>query len=228
MPLDGLPRISDDSRRHQIVRVLREAIVTGQLQPGERLVERDLSMRLNISRGPVREALRQLEQEGLVVSYPYRATEVVGITADEFANVLVPTRLVLERFALRTVVGTLASDGTTGGATDQLIAELAGIVETMRRAATSGDQMTVVETDMRFHELLIERAERPHCLQIWRTIAPRVRAYFSRDATRHRTLEEIVTGHDELIAALRQGDANAAEAVLERHILETFDLPPGR
>ena len=215
MALDFLPRISDDSRRHVIVRALRRAIELGELVPGDRLVERDLAARMGISRGPVREALRQLEQEGLVVSYPYRGTVVAEISAEEVEHLLVPIRLVLERFAVRHALARLSSAD---------LMTLASLASSMRAAAHSGDLATVVETDVAFHELLLERADQPHALQLWRTIAPRVRAYFHRDTGRHETLEEIADGHDELLTALRGGDVDEVEAVLARHIEETLAL----
>ncbi len=215
MALDFLPRISDDSRRHVIVRALRRAIELGELAPGDRLVERDLAARMGISRGPVREALRQLEQEGLVVSYPYRGTVVAEISAEEVEHLLVPIRLVLERFAVRHALARLSSAD---------LMTLASLASSMRAAAQSGDLATVVETDVAFHELLLERADQPHALQLWRTIAPRVRAYFHRDTGRHETLEEIADGHDELLTALRGGDVDEVEAVLARHIEETLAL----
>lgn len=67
--------------------------------PGDKLVELDLSAQLGTSRAPVREALRQLEQEGLVVSYPYRGTEVLSVSQEEIEQVLVPIQLTIERFA---------------------------------------------------------------------------------------------------------------------------------
>lgn len=215
MALDFLPRITADSRRHVIVRALRRAIEVGELAPGDRLVERDLAERMGISRGPVREALRQLEQEGLVVSYPYRGTVVAEISAEEVEHLLVPLRLVLERFAVRHALARLtAADLST----------LATLAATMRSAARSGDRAAVVETDVAFHELLLERASQPHALQVWRTIAPRIRAYFHRDTGRHETLEEIADGHDELLSALQGGNLGEVEAVLARHIEETLDL----
>ncbi len=80
---------------------MREAVITGKFLPGDRLIEEELSQQMGISRGPVREALRQLEQEGLVVSFPYRATEVIGVSDEEVRDVLLPIRLTLERFAFR-------------------------------------------------------------------------------------------------------------------------------
>ncbi len=218
MPLDELPTITDDSRRHLVVRALRDAIVTGRLEPGERLVERELSARMNASRGPVREALQQLEHEGLVVSYPYRGTQVAEIAGEEIEQVLVPIRLVLERYAVRYALPVLS---------DVDLAQLDRLIVTMHAAALAGDQGTVVETDVRFHELLMERAGKPHCLRLWRSIVPRVRAYFHRDTTRHASLEDVAVGHRDLLGALHSRDMTRVGPVLERHILDTFDLDDG-
>ena len=98
------------SLRHWIADTLREAIITGRLEPGDRLRELDLSQQMKVSRGPVREALRQLEQEGLIVSFPHRGTEVVGVSAEEVRHVLIPIRLTLERFAFRHALPILAED----------------------------------------------------------------------------------------------------------------------
>ncbi|MBB6569120.1 GntR family transcriptional regulator [Kribbella sandramycini] len=211
----SLPRISADSRRALVVQALRRAIETGEFQPGDRLVERDLSAQMNISRGPLREAMIQLEQEGLITTYPYRGTVVAEISAEEVEKVLVPIRLTLERFAVGHALQRL---------TDADLAELQGQIGAMRQAAAAGDVTGVVETDMRFHEILLERAEQPQCLQIWRTIAPRVRAYFHRDAYRHGELANVAHGHDALLEALRRRDPAEVDAILQAHINETLDL----
>lgn len=214
--MEALSQIPADSRRHQpLVRALREAIVTGDLRPGDRLVERDISQRTGMSRGPVREALRHLEQEGLVVSYPYRGTEVAGISQEEVEQVLVPIRLTLERFAFRHALPRM---------TDEDFGRLALVVEEMRGAAREESLPGVVDADVRFHELVFARSEQPHCTQVWRTIVPRVRAYFYRDAPRHASLEDIAAGHDELLAAMRGRDMERVRPVLDEHILETINL----
>src|SRR2546423_14614892 len=84
-------------RREQVVEALREAIVAGKLEDGERLIEDRIARELRTSRGPVREALRQLEHEGFVVSYPYRGAVVLGVSDEEVREVLVPVRLVPEK-----------------------------------------------------------------------------------------------------------------------------------
>src|SRR5512141_2804217 len=77
---------------------IRRAIVNGVLRPGDRLMEADIAREMGISRGPVREALRQLEQEGLVISYPHRGTFVASLAADEASEIYV-MRAVLEGLA---------------------------------------------------------------------------------------------------------------------------------
>jgi DNA-binding GntR family transcriptional regulator len=206
----SLPQIAPSSLRQRVLQMLREAIITGQFQPGNRLVEEELCQQMGISRGPLREALRQLEQEGLVVSFPYRATEVIGVSDEEVRDVLVPIRLTLERFAFRHALPLLSEAD---------FAELTELVRTMRQAGQAGDLARVVEADVKFHELVLGRSNQRHCLQIWRTISPRVRAYFYRCGPRHQALTDIADEHRDLIAALRTREIARVLAVLDPHIL---------
>jgi DNA-binding GntR family transcriptional regulator len=88
--LVALPELRPLSLRHRSTRVLRTAIVEGHLKPRDRIVEEEVSERLGVNRGPVREGLRKLEQEGLVATCPYRGTEVLGVSYEEVEQVLVP------------------------------------------------------------------------------------------------------------------------------------------
>lgn len=207
--MDSSPRVSSDSRRHRVVAALREAITAGRLLPGDRLLETEISVRMGISRAPVREALRQLEQEGLVISYPYRGTEVLGVSQEEVEEVLVPIRLTLERFAFLRALPLL-----TPADFDQLEV----FVAEMRRAAESDDPDRLADADVAFHEIVISRSGQRHCEQIWRTIEPRVRAHFRRDAPAHMTPYEVVEEHAELLAVLRTRNESAVLPVLEAHI----------
>jgi len=218
LSLEALPQIPADPRSHQLARLLRETIITGGLKPGDRIVEREISARTGISRGPVREALRQLGQEGLVVSLPYRGTEVAGVSQEEVQEILVPLRLVLERFAFRHALTKMS-----GGDFE----ELDGIVAAMRKAVEEENLGRVVDADVRFHELVFARANQPHCTQVWQTIVPRVRAYFYRDAPRHASLSHLPNEHEELLEAMRSRDMSAVQPVLDRHILETIYLDEG-
>jgi len=195
-------------RRERVLEALREAIVVGRFQDGDRLIEDRIARELSTSRGPVREALRQLEHEGLVVSYPYRGAVVQGVSDEEVHEVLIPIRLTLERFSFTKAVEHMEE-------TD--FAELAKEVWLMREAAADGDLLRCVEADIRFHECVLSCSGQPHTTQVWRSIAPRIRAYFFRYG-RHSDLGRIAVEHEELLAALRSGDRKVLMKALERHI----------
>ncbi len=212
-----LPRVPQDSRRQRVADILREAIISGELRPGDRLVELELSAQLGTSRGPIREALRQLEQEGLVVSQAYRGTMVAEISQEEIEQVLVPTRLVIERFAFRIAMPLL---------TEADFAALRSFVGEMRAAADADDAEAMADADLRFHELVIERSGQTHCLQLWRTIQPRVRAYFRRDAPGHADHYAVAEQHAGLIETLASGDADRLAAAVDEHIHTHLDDAP--
>lgn len=146
------------SRRQTVAQTLRNAIVTGRLRPGDRLLEVELADQLGTSRGPVRDALHQLELEGLVIKRPYKATEVLGVTQEEIEEVLVPLRVTLERFAFRKALGRLTADDFT---------QLERLITLMRVAGEAADADALADADLQFHELIMKRAEQPHSLQLW-------------------------------------------------------------
>jgi DNA-binding GntR family transcriptional regulator len=195
-------------RREQVVGALRDAIVAGELADGERLIEDKIARELKTSRGPVREALRQLEHEGFVVSYPYRGAVVLGVSDEEVREVLVPVRLVLEKYSFPKAAARMDDDD---------FAEVAKEVWQMAEAARTNDLERSVEADMRFHEILLDHADQPHTAQVWRSIAPRIRAYFYRYG-RRADLDRISREHAELLAALQSRDPEVIGAALEAHI----------
>ena len=195
-------------RRQRALEALREAIIAGRFEPGERLIEERLSSELETSRGPVREALRQLEHEGLVMSFPYRGAIVLGVSEEEVHEVLIPIRLTLERFSFVKALA-LLRDGD--------FAELGKQVWVMEEAARRGALHKVVEADLRFHDIVLSHANQPHAAQLWRSIAPRIRAYFLRYG-KFRDLETIVAEHRDLLAALQTREPDVVLPVLEEHI----------
>lgn len=195
-------------RVQQVTETLRMAIIAGRFEPGERLIESVLSTELGTSRGPVREALRQLENEGLVMSFPYRGAVVLGVTDDEVHEVLIPIRLTLERTSFARALEKM---------TDNDFAELGKQIWLMEQAGKANDLLKLVEADLAFHEIVILASGQLHTLQIWRTIEPRIRAYFYR-YERFRSFEETVEEHRDLLAALQTRDPEIALAQLELHI----------
>lgn len=214
MPFDALPQTPPESRREHLVRAIRGLILRGDLHPGERIVERDVALRTGISRGPLREALRQLEHEGLLVSIPYQGTYVDEVSREEVIEILLPVRLVLERFVFRRIGPTLSEEDYRA---------IGQTIDQMQVASDHQDLASLVDLDLRFHEFLVERAGN-HCLQLWRSIAPHISRYLYRYGPRHSSLQEIVQEHVDLLAAMRSGEENRVLAELERHILMPKEL----
>jgi DNA-binding GntR family transcriptional regulator len=197
-----------------VIDALREEIMLGKLGDGERLIEDQIARRLDTSRGPVREALRELEHEGLVVSYPYRGAVVLGVSDEEVQHVLIPIRLTLERFSFLKALERMS---------DADFAELAKEVWLMGEAAKTGDLMASVEADIRFHEFVLAHSGQQHSAQLWGAIAPRIRAYFFRYG-RRADLARIAREHSELLAAMQTRDPAVVTKALEQHI--AVQVPP--
>jgi DNA-binding GntR family transcriptional regulator len=195
-------------RGQQVVEILRSAIIWGDYEPGERLIEATLSTELGTSRGPVREALRQLENEGLVESFPYRGAVVLGVSDEEVQEVLIPIRLTLERYSFVHALERM---------TEADFAELGKQVWLMEQAAAVDDLPRLVEADLRFHDIVISSSGQTHTVQIWRSIWPRIRAYFYRYG-RGKDLASMVDEHRDLLVALQSRDPALMLEQLERHI----------
>ncbi|MEP7019831.1 MAG: GntR family transcriptional regulator [Pseudonocardiales bacterium] len=205
----SLSRLSNASRGQHVARALRSAITSGTLSPGDRLLETDLAAQLGTSNGPVREALRQLEAEGLVVSAPYRGSVVAEVSQEEIEDVLVPVRVMIERFAFRKALPLLS---------EQDFATLKRLIGDMRAAADAGDADALADADIEFHELVIQRSGHNHCLQLWRVLQPRVRAYFRRDAPAHPDHYAVADQHERLLVALQSADESTLVAAVDAHI----------
>ena len=203
------PALDQGSRGDRVAAAIRQAITEGDYAPGDRLVEGDLARQLGTSRGPVRDAFRRLEREGLVVSYPYRGTVVAEVSQDEIERVLVPIRTIIEQFTYRRAQSRL---------TDEDVTLLTDLVADMRAAGERGDAEALADADIRFHEHLIALSGQTHCLLLWRTVLPRVRAYFRRDAPTHPDPHDVARQHEALLDVLRTGNRPALDEAIRDHI----------
>lgn len=204
-------------RGQQVVERLRNAIVAGRIAPGERLIEATLSQKLGTSRGPVREALHQLENEGLVMSVPYKGAVVLGVSDEEVQQVLIPIRIVLERYSFTKALALM---------NDEDFAELGKQIWVMEQTAGKGDLLGMVEADLRFHEIVLDASGQLHTAQIWRSIEPRIRAYFVRYG-REASLQLMADEHRELLEVMQTRDVDRVLGQLERHIVvRTPESPP--
>lgn len=220
-------RLPASSRRQQVVELLRDAIITGEVAAGEQLKQDRLCSDFGVSPGPVREALRQLESEGLVEHFPNRGVFVADVSAEEFLGVLLPVRTAIETYAVPLAAKRMGPD---------TFAELEDLVQRIDDHAALGDLRAANELDVAFHRVTIEASGSQHALQLWLAVLPRIRAQIYRLAPRHRDLAEIGEEHRELLEVLRTGEPDIVRAAVEHHIIGTtaklletprYDTDPG-
>lgn len=196
------------SLRERAVSDIRMAILTGKLKPNDRLIETTIANQMRISRGTLREALRQLEQEGLVVSESYRETRVANIDEEAIREVLFPARRVLEVFMVEKAVGKL---------NEKNFEYLDNIVKTMRKGAERDDLATVVEKDVEFHQYLLNISGYKNLIPLWQGMTCQIRVHFYKVGL-SKDLHSIVDEHEELLKVLRTGDLECIVAASSAHI----------
>ncbi len=198
------------SRRQQVLDLLREEVVTGVRKPGEQLKQDVIASEFGVSPGPVREALRHLESEGLVEHVPNYGVYVADLNVGELMGLLLPVRLAIETYAVPLAAERLRTDR---------LGELEQLVERMDEGVRNSDLALINDLDVRFHEITVEAAGSLHALQLWRSVQPRIRALIYRLAPRHQRLEEIPQEHRLLLAAICAEDDDGLRKALEEHII---------
>src|SRR5947207_3583081 len=161
--------------REQITDRLRDDILSGRLAEGERVQEGKLAERFGVSRGPIREALAQLTQEGLLDAKPNCGVRVSHSDSDSVRELIVPIRRVIETFALKHFFHEIDER-------DFLTWE--SILHHLQSACERKDQAAIIQYDLAFHRSILTRAGVPALLTIWQTIVARIRRHF-RHATSH-------------------------------------------
>src|ERR1700733_6854272 len=144
----GWQSVKRRSLADEVTDQIRDMILAGRLKPGDRAGEAEISQRLRVSRGPVREALVRLEQEGLVVSEWHRGALVVDLTRKD----------VVELATLRTALEEVAVAEASREATEKDLAQLRDVVEQMRSARERGSDESLVRLDVEFHDIVYRAA----------------------------------------------------------------------
>lgn len=196
------------SLREQALSALRTAITTGELEPGRHLVETELSEMLRISRGTLREALRQLEQEGLLSAGPRGRLSVRSLDVKEIRDIF-SVRAALESLAARTLCELPDRQ--------HVIASLSSAVEAMA-AAAEGTLEERIETDMNFHRTLCRLTGNETLLHSWEALEGSIRMSIMY-AGRERGVKNMgVDRHHEIVAAIETGDATLARQTIRKHM----------
>ena len=185
---------------------LLQAILDGRYPPGARIVETRVARELGTSQAPVREALRDLEALGVVETTAFRGARVRRPSAAEL----------LEAFAIRAELESLAARLAIPRLTDEDLEGLAAYIREMHRAAEVDDTHAEATADAAFHGRIVELAGNRALVRVWRTLEPFSRTYITivaPGADRHRIADE----HEPVLDALRRRDPEIAVAVLHEH-----------
>lgn len=203
--LIGEARADGLSSAEAVVAALREAILRGVFEEAQPLRQDEIAARFGISKIPVREALRRLEVEGLVVFYPNRGAVVATLSTDE-AEELCEIRIALETTALRRAVPRATAD------------DLRRASDVLEEARTEPNPHRWSDFNWEFHAALYAPAGRPQLLALIRQMNRRVDRYMRATLTSAGHHAQSLREHKHLLQAVRRGDVAEAEALLTAHI----------
>ncbi|NVO23204.1 GntR family transcriptional regulator [Donghicola sp. B5-SW-15] len=200
MPEETLPE--------QIARQLRRDILRGKLPPGTSIKERDNAAEMGVSRTPMREAIRILAQEGLVILRPARSPIVAQPSIKEISD-QVEVLIALEK---------LSAELACKNATEAEIDALAATLDYMDKNFETADPLDMFETDMGFHASLARMSHNDVIAELHRTLLERLWRARYLAARRRRNRERVIVQHGSIVDALRNRDRAAALAAIEAHL----------
>ena len=218
---DDVPfRLERNLLKDRAMDLLRDHIVSGRIPAGAKLVERDLAQLLGISRAPVRDALIQLETEGLVVSKP-NGRYVVELT-DRDIRELYQVRLVLEKLAVELAAQSRSPENRRA---------LAATLNKMQEAIARRDRLAYIKHDVEIHRLIWQQSDNSHLYNILNSMVGRIFIFVSSNA-QYYDWEETLKVHQDVVGHINAGDASGAIASIQLHMdnalqgaLQVFQAP---
>lgn len=194
--------------RNVVFNTLRDAILRGEITPGERLMEIPLAHKLGVSRTPVREAIRMLEHEGLAITYPRRGARVANMSVKDLDDVL----------EIREVLDTLAASLACDNMTDDDLERLSRAVREFEQATKGDDIRLIVAKDEEFHNVIYECSNNMRLRAILTNIKEqmyRFRFEYVKDKSTYPTL---IKEHREMLEALRMRDKEQVISYTKTHL----------
>lgn len=214
----GVQGIRPPQRRgltEQVADSIRQAIFSGSFELGDRLNEADIAERLNVSRGPVREALAQLKQEGIVTMRWHQGAFIMQLSATDIRE-LSSLRTVLEVFAIRqAAVASTAAD----------LSAMNDVLSAMSKGVDEQSDFDMIQLDVQFHDELYRAAHHERLWNAWNSIRSQVmlsllvKRHTSNEYYRHKVIAE----HQLLFDVISSRDADACEQAIREHLSGTYD-----
>lgn len=194
--------------RDVVFRTLRQAILTGEMKPGERLLEIHLANKLGVSRTPIREAIRMLELEGLVIMVPRRGAQVAQITEKSMSDVL-EVRCALDELAVELACERISEEEKR---------ELEDACGEFEKATITKQVHVIAKADVEFHDIIFKAAGNPRLTQMINNLAEQMYRYrfeYIKDETQHQMLIE---EHRRICESISNRDVAAAKEAIRVHI----------
>jgi DNA-binding GntR family transcriptional regulator len=196
--------------RDEVREAIISAILTGEFQPGDRIVESRVARELGVSQATIREALREIEQLGMITSHPNRGVTVRPLTR----------RDVLEMYEMRALLEGYGAGLAAARVSDADLAELASLVDEMVQIADAGDMRTMIERDVAFHARICTLADHALLTRLWSSVHPHLWTYVAVSGLINLDLEVVARRHADIVEALRSRDPERAEQAMRVHLLE--------
>lgn len=194
--------------RDIVFQTLRKAILTGELEPGQRLMEIQLGEKLGVSRTPIREAIRKLELEGLVIMVPRKGAQVAHFTEKDIQDVL----------EVRAALEALAAKMACKRMDERSFLKLQLAITEYDYAARDKDIDVMIEKDVEFHETIFIATQNDKLIQLFNNLREQVHRYRIAYLKNMDESEMVHTEHMQLLEALQQRDENLAEKIASEHI----------
>lgn len=194
--------------RDVVFNTLRQAILRGELKPGERLMEIQLANKLGVSRTPIREAIRKLELEGLVLMIPRKGAEVADITEKSLRDVL-EVRKALEELAVQL---------TCDKITKEQIRELEQAAEQFKKTLKSNDITEIAEADVRFHDIIYLATDNQKLILLLNNLREQMYRYRIEYLKRADKYSQLLAEHEEIIHRIEKKQKKEAAEIVCKHI----------
>lgn len=194
--------------RDVVFHTLRDSILKGEMEPGERLMEIHLAKKLGVSRTPIREAIRMLEQEGLAVIVPRRGAQVAKMTEKDLQDVL----------EIRDALDELAALSACKKITPEAIAELRETMTSFKEAAERGDVREVAMADEKFHSIIYKAADNPKLMVIIRNLKEQMYRYRYEYVKDNANYQRILEEHEAIIRGFEKKDSDYVKKMMHAHL----------
>ena len=195
--------------RDVVFNTLREAILKGDLKPGERLMELQLAAQLGVSRTPIREAIRMLEQEGLAVTVPRKGAEVAKMTLKGMEGVL----------EIREALDILACQLACERITEEQLVLLKEKKKAFEKSLKTGNVKEIAETDVAFHDVIYDATGNPKLVNMLNNLREQIYRYRVEYLKREENYPKLIKEHNEIYTSLANRSKKDATDSIREHVI---------